>query len=62
MSVEAYTVKSASVATGIGEDAIRRAIRAGDLKATRPKIKGKEMAKDVIAPEDLRSWLRGGAS
>lgn len=60
-TVEAYTVDTAAEATGLSADAIRRAIRAGDLRATRPTIAGKPMARDIIAPADLRAWLSGGA-
>jgi hypothetical protein len=56
----AYTVKTAAEATGYSIDVLKRAIRSGDLKATRPKIDGREVARDSIAAADLEVWLTGG--
>jgi len=58
----AYTVKTAAEATGYSADVIKRAIRSGDLKATRPKINGREVVKDSINAADLEAWLAGGAA
>jgi len=55
----AYTPKTAAEATGLSIDVIKRAIRSGDLKATRPLIDGREVAKDSIAPVALERWLTG---
>ncbi|WP_062077768.1 hypothetical protein [Demequina globuliformis] len=56
-----YTPKTAAEATGYSEDTIKRAIRSGDLKTTRPRIEGREVAKDSIDPADLKAWLAGVA-
>lgn len=60
MTPLAYTPKTAAEATGLSIDVIKRAIRSGDLKATRPRIDGREVAKDSIAPVALERWLTGG--
>lgn len=58
----AYTPKTAAEASGYSEDIIKRAIRSGDLKATRPTINGREVAKDSISRAELERWLTGAAS
>lgn len=58
----AYTPKTAAEATGYSEDVIKRAIRSGDLKATRPTINGREVAKDSISAAELTRWLAGASS
>lgn len=55
----AYTVKTAAEATGLSERTIDRAIKSGDLKATRPKVDGRSIAKDVISASELARWIEG---
>jgi len=52
-----YTIPEAADATGLSEITIRRAIRAGDLRANRPKVEGREIAKEVILTAELERWL-----
>lgn len=58
----AYTVAEAAEATGVSERTIARAIKAGDLRASRPKVGGKAVAKDLIARAELERWATGGAA
>lgn len=51
-----HTVQTAAAATGLSEDTISKAIRAGDLPATRPKIAGRAITRDQIDPDDLKRW------
>jgi len=53
----AYTRQTAAAATGLSVDTIKDAINAGDLVASRPKVKGREIAKDVILRTELERWL-----
>ena len=52
-----YTAKTAAEATSLSIDVIKRAIRSGDIRATRPKVNGREIVKDVIASDELRRWV-----
>lgn len=47
----AYTIKAASVATHIGQDVIRAAIRCGDLTAHYIGVKA------IIRGADLDEWI-----
>lgn len=59
MSLErlSYTIKDAAEVSGYSEDTIRKAIKSGDLKANRPVIDGREVAKENIARAELERWL-----
>lgn len=58
----AYTAKTAAEATGVSVDVIKRAIRAGDIKTSRPRVAGREIAKDLIPAAELERWATEGAS
>lgn len=55
----AYTIKTAAKATGISEDTIRRAIRAGDLATGRPTVDGKPITTLTIPAAELARWVEG---
>lgn len=57
-----YTVHTAAEATGLSVRTIDRAIKAGDLRANRPKVDGQEIAKVVIAAKELERWATGSQS
>lgn len=57
----AYTVAEAAEATGVSEATIARAVRAGDIRATRPRVDGKPVAKYLIARAELERWASDGA-
>lgn len=52
-----YTRAQASEMTGLSEDVIRRAIKAGDLKALDPRVDGKSIQRVVIEHDELMRWL-----
>jgi len=51
-----YEVADAARAVGVSPDLIRRAIRAGDLATTSPRIDGRQIAKTLIPVDELRRW------
>lgn len=53
----AYNVKDAAEATGLSVDVIKRAIKSGDLRATRPTVDGRQITKDVIPAAELARWV-----
>ncbi len=53
----AYDVAAAAETVGVSADLIRRAIRAGDIKTTSPKVNGKAISKPLIPAEELDRWL-----
>lgn len=57
----AYSATEAAEATGVAPDTIKRAIRAGQLKAKRTAIdsKGVPAGKYLILHTDLIAWLDG---
>lgn len=57
-----YTTQTAAEATGLSVRTIERAIKAGDLRATRPKVEGREITKDVILATELERWVKGAAA
>lgn len=57
-----YSTAEAAVASGLSERTILRAIKAGDLKATRPRIAGQPVGRDVIDARELRRWLNDEAA
>ena len=58
----AYTRQTAAAATGLSVDTIKDAINAGDLVATRPKVNGRQIAKDLILRSELERWLSNRAA
>lgn len=56
-----YDVASASEATGVSPDVIRRAIRAGDLAATSPRVDGRAISKPLIPAAELERWALDAA-
>lgn len=52
----AYDVASAATATGVSQDVIRRAIPAGDIAATSPRVDGRQISKLLIPADELRRW------
>lgn len=58
-----YTAATAAAATGLSPEAIKRAVKAGHLKAKvsggfHPET-GKPLGKYLIAPADLQAWFDG---
>ncbi|GEM_PF-1452884 len=51
-----YDIASAAEATGVSIDVIRRAIRAGDLATTSPRINGRKISKPLIPAAELERW------
>jgi len=58
----AFSVETAALASGVSEDIIRRAIRAGDLQISNPKVNGKPITKNLIPRADLEAWIEAGKS
>lgn len=56
-----YNVADAATATGVSPDVIRRAIRAGDLATTSPKVDGRQISKPLIPAAELRRWAHNAA-
>ena len=54
----AYSVPEAAEAVGVSREIINRAINAGDLIASKPRVNGREIAKRVILAADLEAWVR----
>ncbi|MFV0634618.1 hypothetical protein [Demequina sp.] len=54
---EVYILKSASEASGLSVELIRRAVRAGDLRVSNPRVAGRPISKFVIDADELRRWL-----
>ena len=61
MSKLAYSYKEAAAVTPFSESTIKNAVRAGTLKARRPKVHKDQAASDrarvVIMHDDLMAWL-----
>lgn len=57
-----YTVATAADATGLSQDVIRRAIKAGNLAVIYPKVGTRALAKPLIPAAELDAWLRSGAT
>jgi len=57
MSPIAFTIQTAADATGLSVDVIRRAVKSGDLAATRPTIGQRKITRDVILRAELERWL-----
>lgn len=58
----AYTIPEAAEAARVSTWTIREAIRSGDLSALRPMVNGRALRSVRIDADELRAWLRGGAS
>lgn len=52
----AYTRSQAAKAVGVSPEAIKRAVRSGDLPAYYPQIDGKPLRSYLIRREDLEAW------
>lgn len=52
-----YNVREAEAATGLSEDTIKRAIRAGDLDTLDPHVEGRPVRGYLIARAELERWL-----
>lgn len=52
----AYTIADAARATSVSVDVIRRAIHAGDLVTTSPRVDGRPIAKTLIPADELTRW------
>jgi hypothetical protein len=57
-----YTIQTAAEATGLSIDTIRKAVRTGDLVASRPTVNNRQIAKDVILRAELERWLTSAAA
>ncbi len=57
-----FSYETAAAATGISEDMIRRAVKAGDLTPRYVEIGGRRIAKPVIEREELARWIGEGAT
>lgn len=57
---EAFSYETAALATGYSQDVIRRAVRAGDIAVSRPKVDGKAVSKPVIPRDELAAWIERG--
>lgn len=55
------TVPEAVEASRLSRETIVRAIRAGDLRATKPRINGRPIHRQVVDPAELRRWLNDQA-
>ena len=52
----AYSLQEAADATGLSIDTIRRAMRAGDLAVTYPRVNGRPISKPLVARSELERW------
>lgn len=57
MAKLSYTPREAAEETGLSEDTIRAAIRAGDLRLTPVVVNGRTLKKHIISHGDLEKWL-----
>ncbi|QOR47608.1 helix-turn-helix domain-containing protein [Trueperella pecoris] len=57
MSKLSYSLKEAAEATGLSEDVVRRAVRAGELPTLHPTVDGRKITKILIPATALREWL-----
>lgn len=62
MNLITVNARTAAEMTGLSVDVIKRAIRHGDLRASRPRINGRHVERDVIAVEDLTRWAKDVAA
>lgn len=51
-----YSIPDAARATSVSVDTIRRAIRAGDLATTSPRVDGRHIATNLIPADELTRW------
>jgi hypothetical protein len=56
-----YSLEGAAAATGLSMKTISRAIHAGDLPVTYPRVNGRPLAKPVILAVALQEWVASGA-
>lgn len=57
-----YTVADAAETTGLSQDVIRRAIKAGDIAVIYPMVGGRTLAKPLIPRAELDAWFRNAAT
>ncbi len=57
----AYTRREAAEALGYEITTINRAVRAGDLRETYPRVNGEPLKKGVILADELRRWASDAA-
>lgn len=57
MSKLSYGLKEAATATGLSEDVLRRAVRAGELRTLTPTLEGRKITKILIPADALQEWL-----
>jgi excisionase family DNA binding protein len=53
----AYTRKQAAEQVGVSVDVIDRAIRSGDVRATRPMVDGRRISTVLVTHEELLRWV-----
>lgn len=57
---EAYSYETASIVTGVSQDILRRAVRAGDIAVSRPEVDGRPISKPLIPRAELHAWIERG--
>ena len=57
-----YDYAGAAAATGLSEDVLRRAVKAGDLTPRYVSVAGQQLTKPVIEADELRRWVAAGKS
>lgn len=55
-----YDYAGAAAATGLSEDVLRRAVKAGDLTPRYVSVNGKQLSKPVIEADELRRFVAAG--
>ena len=59
----AYNRRDAAAQLGVSVDVIDKAIKAGNLRAVRPKVGDRKLATTLIMHTELERWLaEGGGS
>ena len=55
-----FNLQEAADSTGYSVDVLRRAIRAGDLATSAPRVNGRTITRRVIKADELERWIESG--